>query len=105
MPERIRKTQVRLPIVESGWLFVKTATDQAKTRITTVRMAVARLELTFSTPTFARTAVRPAKNADSTAQMNQFISFASLRTLRKPPSFQIPGTNGRTASPFALALM
>src|ERR1700716_495943 len=79
MPDRIRKIQVRLPMVEMDWLFVKRATDQAKIRITTVRMAVARLELTCSTPTFASIAVRPAKNAESNAQMNQFISF-------RPPS-------------------
>src|SRR5882757_4018860 len=79
MPDRIRKIQVRLPMVEIDWLFVKRATDHAKIRITTVRMAVARLELTCSTPTFASIAVRPAKNAESNAQMNQFISF-------RPPS-------------------
>src|ERR1700716_740745 len=73
MPDRIRKIHVRLPMVEMDWLFVKRATDQAKIRITTVRMAVARLELTCSTPTFASIAVRPAKNAESNAQMNQFI--------------------------------
>src|ERR1700730_10500083 len=80
MPDRIRKIQVRFPMVEMGWLLVKSATDHAKIRITTVRIAVARLELTCSTPTFASIAVRPAKNADSNAQMNQFISF-------RPPSF------------------
>jgi hypothetical protein len=73
MPDRIKKIQVRLPIVESGWLLVKRATLHAKIRITTVRMAVARLELIFSTPTLARIAVSPAKNAESRAQMNQFI--------------------------------
>jgi hypothetical protein len=86
MPDRTRKIQVRLPIVESGWLFVKKATDQAKIKITTVRMAVARLELTFSTPTFARIAVKPAKNAESKAQMNQFIFLPSLLRV---PQFRI----------------
>jgi hypothetical protein len=75
MPDRIRKIQVRLPMVEMDWLFVKRATDHAKIRITTVRMAVAKLELTCSTPTFASIAVSPAKNAESNAQMNQFIPF------------------------------
>src|ERR1017187_10350028 len=78
MPDRIRKIQVRLSMVKMDWLFVKRATDHAKIRMTTVRMAVAKLELTCSTPTFASTAVRPAKNADSNAQMNQFI-FPVLR--------------------------
>jgi hypothetical protein len=73
MPDRIRKIQVRLPMVEMDWLFVKRATDHAKTRMTTVRMAVAKLESTCSTPTFASTAVSPAKHAESNAQMNQFI--------------------------------
>ena len=39
------------------------------------------MEFTFSTPTFARIAVRPAKNADSNAQRNQLI-FAFHRCSR-----------------------
>src|SRR5882757_10604825 len=73
MPDRIRKIQPRDPIFDIGWLFVKKATIQAKIRITTVLIAVARLEFTWATPTFASTAVRPAKNAESRAQVNQFI--------------------------------
>ena len=68
-----RKTQVRPPIVEVGCLLVKEATDQAKIRITTVLIVVARLEFTWATPTFASTAVRPAKNAESKAHVNQFL--------------------------------
>src|ERR1700736_205499 len=94
MPDRIRNIQVRLPMVEMDWLFVKRATNQAKIRITTVRMAVARLELTCSTPTFASIAVRPAKNAESRAQMNQFIPF--------PSSF---GTSADAAGLFVLRAM
>src|ERR1700730_16611023 len=60
-------------MLASDCVLVKRATDPAKTRMTTVRMAVARLELTFSTPTLARMAVRPAKNAESNAQMNQVM--------------------------------
>jgi hypothetical protein len=63
---------------------------RTKIRITTVRMAVAKLELTFSTPTFARTAVRPAKNADSTAQMNQFISFPPSGLYENSRRFRFP---------------
>src|ERR1700686_4698156 len=81
MPERIKKIQVLLPMVEMDWLFVNRATDHAKIRITTVRIAVAKFELTCSTPTLASTAVSPAKNAESKAQINQFISF-------RPPSSQ-----------------
>jgi len=58
---------------------VKRATDQAKIRITTVLMAVARLEFTWATPTFASTAVRPAKNADSKAHGTSSYSSSSLR--------------------------
>ena len=68
-------------MVERDWLVVNKATDHAKIRITTVRIAVAKFELTCSTPTLASTAVSPAKNAESNAQMNQFISF-------RPPSSQ-----------------
>jgi len=78
MPDRIRKIQVRPPIVDIGSLLVKRATDQAKIKITTVLIAVAKFESTCATPTFASTAVSPAKNAESKAQVNQFISF--LRT-------------------------
>ena len=42
-----------------------------------VRIAVARLEFTFSTPTFARIAVAPANTADSKDQNSQFIVVAS----------------------------
>src|SRR5947209_5199852 len=73
MPERIRKIQVRVSMVESGCLSVKRATDHAKIKITTVLMAVAKLEFTWATPTFASTAVSPAKNAESKAQINQLI--------------------------------
>jgi hypothetical protein len=73
IPDKIRKTQVRVPMVEIGSLSVKRATDQANIRITTVLIAVAKLEFTWATPTFASTAVSPAKNAESKAQINQFI--------------------------------
>src|SRR5580698_548401 len=44
------------------------------TRMTVVRIAVARFEFTFSTPTLARTAVTPAKTAERSAQATQFIA-------------------------------
>ena len=47
--------------------------SQLKKRITPVRIAVARFELTSATPIFARTAVAPANNAESTAQNNHSI--------------------------------
>src|ERR1017187_5929185 len=101
MPDRIRKIQVRLSMVKMDWLFVKRATDHAKIRMTTVRMAVAKLELTCSTPTFASTAVRPAKNADSNAQMNQFI-FPVLRVPQTVsgglPLLHISATSANPAS-------
>src|SRR6185503_18878721 len=49
----------------------------AKTRITTVRMAVARLESISLTPALASTAVRPANRAESNAQWSQFIGDVS----------------------------
>ena len=79
MPDRIRKIQARAPIVEIGSLFVKKTTTHAKIKITTVLMAVARLEFTWATPTFASTAVSPAKNAESKAQVNQFIVLSLPR--------------------------
>src|SRR5271166_159612 len=89
MPDRIRKIQVRLSMFEMDWLLVKSATDHANTRMTTVRIAVARFEFTCSTPTFARIAVSPAKNADSNAQVNQFISFSSSDSLTLTGSFSL----------------
>src|ERR1700719_4142566 len=89
MPERIRKIQVFLPMVERDWLVVNKATDHAKIRITTVRIAVAKFELTCSTPTLASTAVSPAKNAESNAQMNQFIP-SDLQVRKQPLPGSLP---------------
>ena len=49
-------------------------TATSHTNITTMvgRIAVAKLESTVSNPTFARTAVMPAKKAESSAHPNQF---------------------------------
>src|SRR6266436_2109911 len=44
-----------------------------KSKTTVVRTAVARFESMPVTPIFARTAVSPAKNADSSAQKIQFM--------------------------------
>ena len=61
-------------------LAVARTTPQAKTRTTVVRTAVATLEFTPATPTFARIAVIPAKSAESNDQMSQFIAFERERT-------------------------
>ena len=74
MPDSTRKIQVLVSIFECGSVLVRKATSQAKMRITTVRMAVARFEFTCATPTFASTAVSPAKNAESNAHINQLMS-------------------------------
>jgi len=75
IPDKTRKIQVRVPMLEIfSWLDA-TATAQTKIRITTVRIAVARLELIFCTPIFARIAVRPAKKAERSAQVSQFIQY------------------------------
>ena len=89
-PDSTKKIQVRLPIEDRDWLFVKNATDQANTTITTVRIAVAVLESMSLTPTFASTAVMPAKNADSSAQINQFKFHQYLPAAHEsiPSNFQ-----------------
>ena len=83
MPDRIRKIQVRLPIAENGWFFVARAIAQAKIRMTTVRIAVAMFESICWTPTLARTAVKPAKNAESNAQINQLVMRWQTPSLRQ----------------------
>ena len=72
-PESAKKSHVRPEMVAIDRRLLNRATDQANTTITTVRMAVARLESTPRTPTFASMAVSPAKNADSSAQTSQFM--------------------------------
>src|SRR5438105_8798142 len=59
---------------------------QAKTRITTVRMAVAKLESIPLTPALASTAVRPANRAESNAQWSQFICDFQRIERTTPPS-------------------
>src|ERR1700757_2556996 len=54
-------------------LVVANAMIQLKTRMTVVRIAVARFESMSPTPIFARIAVAPAKNAESTAQKSHSI--------------------------------
>jgi hypothetical protein len=72
IPDKTRKIQVGVPMLEIfSWLDA-TATVQTKIGITTVRIAVARLELIFCTPIFARIAVRPAKKAERSAQISQY---------------------------------
>jgi hypothetical protein len=52
--------------------------------MTTVRMKVARSELTFSTPTFAKIAVSAAKTADRSAHTTQeAIGRSVIEVLRK----------------------
>ena len=71
--ERAMKIRVLRPgIVNGPAPDVAIAIAHVKTRMTVVRRAVARFELMFSTPTFARTAVIPAKNAEAKAHQNQF---------------------------------
>src|SRR6516162_7730082 len=71
MPDKTRKIQVCFPIeLNSPLLVVKTAIDQLNKRITLVRIAVARFELTSVTPIFAKIAVIPANSAERSAQIN-----------------------------------
>src|SRR5262245_24832842 len=55
------------------------------TRTTTVRMKVARSELTFSTPTLAKIAVRAANKADSSAQASHELARSGMGTSRDEP--------------------
>src|ERR1700730_3659345 len=76
----MRKIHVRNEMVPNDqYDRVNEAIIQVKTRITVVRIAAAKFESTPVTPIFARTAVAPAKMADSNDQTSQlFISAACL---------------------------
>ncbi len=58
----------RCEISDASGCEVAYAITQLKTRITEVRIAVAKFESTPATPTLARTAVAPAKTAESSDQ-------------------------------------
>jgi hypothetical protein len=76
MPDKTRKIQVCFPIELNSPLFVvKAAINQLNKRITLVRIAVARFELTSVTPIFAKMAVMPANNAERSAQINHCIHY------------------------------
>ena len=80
MPDKTRKIQVCFPIeLNSPLLVVKAAINQLNKRITLVRIAVARFELTSVTPIFAKMAVMPANNAERSAQINHCIDHGYLR--------------------------
>ena len=68
-PDRTRKIHVRdVRFRTAPGCEVAYAITQLKTRITEVRIAVAKFESTPATPTLARTAVAPAKTAESSDQ-------------------------------------
>src|SRR4051794_13974964 len=74
MPESARKSRVRWDICRTEDTGpVAAAIAQVKTSTTDVRRAVAKWELIPVTPILARIAVIPAKNAESKAQVTQFI--------------------------------
>ena len=67
-PERIKNNQLLLLIsFMPDWEPVRKTIPQARIRTTIVRMAVARLELTFPMPIFAYIEVSAAKTAEPTA--------------------------------------
>jgi len=68
---------------------VKEAISQVKRRITVVRIAVAKFESIAVTPILARTAVAPAKSAESSDQVSQLFINAA-RSLRRPLLFRAP---------------
>ena len=78
-PESTRNSQLRPEILEISPIFpVMSTIPQAITSTTKVRMAVARLELTFSMPILARIDVRAANTADSMANTNHMIPTPRL---------------------------
>ncbi len=64
-------------VLKDQYERVNEATIQIKTRITVVRIAVAKLESTPVTPIFARTAVAPAKTAESSDHASQLFIYAA----------------------------
>ena len=70
--DRIRNNHVLADTVDGRCQLPKAQTISAATnRITAVRTGVAKSELTFSMPTFAKIAVRAANPAESSAQNTQ----------------------------------
>ena len=71
---RIKNSQLLLPIwVIPFCVFVRKTIPHAIITTTTVRMAVARLELTPWTPIFASIEVRAANMADNSAKINHLV--------------------------------
>ena len=68
----LRWVRCRIPL----WAPVRKTIPHAMTSTTTVRMAVARLELTFSIPIFARMEVSAANTAEP---------IANIHHMDKPP--------------------
>ena len=73
-PDNARKSHVRREMVPNDQSDrVHEAIIQVKRRITVVRIAVAKFESMPVTPIFARTAVAPAKTAESNDQVSQLF--------------------------------
>jgi hypothetical protein len=69
---------VRAEILSDAWNCPVTAKKKSKvTMTTTVRMKLARSELTFSTPILAKIAVSAANTADGTAPVCQYVDALS----------------------------
>src|SRR5208282_6859348 len=104
MPDKTRKSQVfRLMPCTSIPPVVTNTIAQLNTRMTVVRIAVARLEFRPDTPILARNAVNLAKNADENAQKNHFIGqifskerFLFCRRLLSPALFRFSYPLNRT---------
>src|SRR5476649_501322 len=78
MPDSARKSQVwRERVASAPRGTTASAIAQVNASTTVVRIAVARLELTPSTPILARTAVMPAKKAERRAQAIQVMAASS----------------------------
>ncbi|MEY2496565.1 MAG: hypothetical protein QOD12_121 [Verrucomicrobiota bacterium] len=96
-PDKARKSQVRREMVTNDQSArVNEAISQVKTRITVVRIAVAKFESTPVTPIFAKMAVAPAKTAESNDHVSQlFISHREVQMVTNFRSRSRPGTPTR----------
>ena len=88
MPDKIKNKNVLNVIFERFSISPEIKTIiQLKIRTTTVRIAVAREELIFLIPIFARTAVIPAKNAERNAAGIHILTHFLFYKVKKGDDF------------------
>jgi len=87
-PDNMKNSHVRNETLPNDQCTrVKEAIIQVKRRTTVVRIAVAKFESTPVTPIFARTAVAPAKRAESKDQVSQLFTYGEPAFTSTPASF------------------